>query len=120
MAAHSRSRSVTRAPARTIVIQGGKRAGAVARRVGGAAAAAARDEAHTITALLAAAALGYARRENMLANLPQIEAIGPEGSIALVAYALGKMTKSKIASHVATGLGAVAVNRMAAGDGTST
>jgi len=115
------SRSVpARAPAaRPIVIrEGGARrvAGQLARRAGSAAVQAARDESHTLAAVVAAGALGYARREGMLDNIPSIDAIGAEGTLALVAFAAGKFMRSKMASHVATGLASVAINRMAAGD----
>lgn len=115
MAAKTR---IVQAPAPRIIRirEGGKKAKNLAKRGVSKAAQIARDEMHTLVAVGAAGAFGYARREDMLANIPKIEAIGAEGTYALVAFAAGKFLKSKVASHVATGLACVAVNRMAAGD----
>lgn len=90
-----------------------ERAGAVARRVGSAAASAAREEKHTITAVVAAAVVGYAQRENMLDNIPQIDAIGPVGTLGAVAWAAGRFMRSNVASHVATGLLSIAAYELA-------
>jgi hypothetical protein len=104
--------------ARPIIIRApsGKKAAKMVRAGASKAAKLAAQEKHTFTALGAAGALGYARREGWLDNLPQIEAIGPEGSLALAAFIAGKFMKSEIANHLATGLGCVALNRLAAGD----
>lgn len=107
---------IVAAPARRsapIVIR--ERAGQVARRVGSAAASAAREEKHTITAVVAAAVVGYAQRENMLDNLPQIDAIGPVGTLGAVAWAAGRFMRSNVASHVATGLLSIAAYDLARG-----
>jgi hypothetical protein len=87
----------------------------MARRAGSAVASAARDEQHTLYAIGAAGALGYAQREGMLDSIPHIDALGVEGTLGGVAWAIGRYTKSKTASHIATGLLCVAINKMAAG-----
>jgi hypothetical protein len=88
-------------------------AGRIARRAGAAAAYAAREEKHTIAAVVAAGAIGYAQREGMLDNIPHIQAIGPIGTLGGVAWALGRFMRSRVASHVATGLLSVAVFKAA-------
>lgn len=100
---------------RTRVIRVPAGAQRVARRVGGAAARAAWDEKHTLVALVAAGALGYAQKENM--DLPAIEALGVPATYALAAFVGSKVTKSKMLSHVATGLACVAVNDWVRGSG---
>jgi hypothetical protein len=82
----------------------------LARRAGSAIAGQAMQRKHTLAALGAAAALGYMSRTGT--TLPHIEAIGVPGTYALAAYALGEMTKSRTLSHMATGLGAIAVYDM--------
>jgi len=94
----------------------GKRAGALAKKGASKVAKAAYDRKHKLVALAAAGVLGYARREGMLDNVPGIDAIGPEGNLALAAQLIAEFTGSTMADHVATGLGSVAINRMAAGD----
>lgn len=90
----------------------------LARRGASATAKAAAEERHTLVALGAAGAAGYMRREGMLDNLPHIDAIGVEGTYGLAAWALGRWMRSRVSSHVATGLLAIAVNRLAAGEST--
>jgi hypothetical protein len=86
---------------------------ALARRGGTAAAAVAAAEKHTMWALGAAGALGYASREDMLTSVPRIDALGVEGTLGAAAWVIGKMTGSKVASHVATGLLSVAIYKLA-------
>jgi hypothetical protein len=86
-----------------------ERAAKVARRVGSASAAFARDERHTFTALLAAAASGYARGAGM--SLPYIDALGLEGTYGLLAWGIARYTRNRTAEHVATGLLSVAAAR---------
>lgn len=100
---------------RTRVIRVPAGAQRVARRVGGAAARAAWDEKHTLVALAAAGALGYAQKENM--ELPHIEAIGMPATYAAAAFLGARMFKSKTLAHVATGLACVAVNDYVRGTG---
>lgn len=99
-----------------VVVQ---RAAPVVRRVGSAASVAAASEKHTMVALLAAGAAGYARREGMLDQLPHIDALGVEGTYGALAWAVGKYTRNRMASHLATGLLCIAVNRLAAEGGGS-
>lgn len=85
------------------------RAAPVARRVGGAALNAARDEKHTIAALGSAAVLGYADREGMLDSWSLIDGVDPKVQLALGLWLGAKFTKSRTLSHVATGVGSVAL-----------
>lgn len=64
-------------------------------------------------AVAAAGVLGYAQRENMLDSVPHVDALGVEGTLGAVAWVGGRFTKSKILSHVATGLLCVAVHKLA-------
>ncbi len=90
----------------------------VARRGVSMAAREAREEKHTLYALGAAAALGYAERQEY--DLPHVEAVGVAGTYGVLAWIIGKYTKNRSARHMATGLLSIAVNRFAAGDeGTS-
>jgi hypothetical protein len=84
-----------------------------ARRGTSAAARAARDRKHTITAIVASAALGYARKTGV--KLPTIGGLSPEVTVGLGAAALAMATKNKTIDHVATGLLAVAAYEMAKG-----
>lgn len=97
----------TRAASATRVVVA--RAAPMVRRGASAAASAAREEKHTLTALAAAAALGYAEREDMLSNVSLIDGVDPKVQVALIAWGIGKWSKSKTAQHVATGLGSVAI-----------
>lgn len=85
------------------------RAAPVVRATGRAAARAAAEEKHTLTALAAAGALGYAEREGMLDNISMIDNVDPKVQVAVAAWLLAKFSKSKTASHVATGLACVAL-----------
>lgn len=85
------------------------RAAPVVRATGRAAARAAAEEKHTLTALAAAGALGYAEREGMLDNVSMIDNVDPKVQVAVAAWLLAKFSKSKTASHVATGLACVAL-----------
>lgn len=107
----------TRQPPRTTVrltLPKGLRQGAqnLARRGASAAARAAASEKHTLTALGAAAALGYV--EGSGTSVPKIDALGVAGTYGAVAWGIGRFTKSRVAEHVATGLLAVAVRDMVA------
>lgn len=106
-ATRSRSTALARTQQRARVIVA--RAAPVARRVGGAALNAARDEKHTIAALVSAGVLGYADREGMLESWSLIDGIDPKVQLALAAFLVAKVSKSRTAAHVATGLGSVAI-----------
>lgn len=107
-AASSRSSQLaTRARSTARVVYA--RAAPVVRATGRAAARAAAEEKHTLTALAAAGALGYAEREGMLDNISMIDNVDPKVQVAVAAWLLAKFSKSKTASHVATGLACVAL-----------
>ena len=72
-------------------------------------------EKHTLTALAAAAALGFAKRQGY--KLPSLPMLGPAASYGLGAWALSKYTNNKMASHAATGLLSVAMYELASGGG---
>jgi hypothetical protein len=93
------------------------RARALARRGVSAAARIAASERHTAAAVGAAAVLGFAARSGV--TLPRIEALGTAGTYGLVAWAVGRFTRSPMAQHVATGLLSVAAYQLAAGTGVS-
>ena len=112
------------ARARTIIMAAPRRSapainlslprGAIRRggaRVARAGAAAAQAEKHTLMAVGAAAALGYMSRTGE-ANLPHINALGVPGTYGMVLWGVGRMTKSRTASHMATGLLAIAAYEM--------
>jgi len=106
-AAAPRTAMARPAPSRARVIVA--RAAPIARRVGGAALAAARDEKHTIAALVSAGVLGYMDREDMLSSWSLIDGIDPKVQLALGLYLGARFTKSRTLSHVATGVGSVAI-----------
>jgi hypothetical protein len=78
---------------------------------------AAMSEKHTLTALAAAAAVGFAKRQGF--NLPHLPMMGPAATYGLASWALAKYTGNKIASHAATGLLSVAIYELAAGGGVA-
>lgn len=83
------------------------RARRYARGVGRAVGA----EKHMLVAFAAAGAYGLAERAGM--PIPSIGPIGPAGTLAVAAWLYGKTQKSTTALHLATGLGCVAINRLA-------
>jgi hypothetical protein len=85
----------------------GAMAAAGGRRFSSAAAKAAASEKHTLTALGAAAALGYVEKNRI--QVPHIQAIGVDGTVGLGLWALGKYTKNPVLQHMATGALACAV-----------
>ncbi len=110
--------SIIRVPRLPSVSRAGARK--FARRAGSAVAAAAKDEKHTLVALGAAAALGYASRKgkdgkSIASGLPKVEALGVAGTYALAAFVAAKYTKSRTLRHVATGLGSVAAYKFGLG-----
>ena len=96
----------------------------LAKRGGQAAAALARDEAHTLTAMAAGAALGYV--ESRAIVVPHIRALGVAGTYGGLAWGIARYSKNKMAAHVATGLltcairDAVAASAPAAGTTATT
>jgi hypothetical protein len=86
-----------------------RRAGRVVRRAASAAGSMARDETHTLVAIGAAGAIGLAERLPQIQALSIIPGVGPAGTLGLAAWVAGKITKSKTAQHMATGLLSVAI-----------
>ncbi len=122
MAAKSTTRIVRTASPQTIRIAVpraplAKRAKAAAHRGARHIASAAMDEKHTLVALVAAGVLGFAQREGI--SIPHVEIAGEAGTAGLVAWAVGKWGKSRIARHVATGLLSIAVYEKAKGEGAA-
>jgi hypothetical protein len=79
-----------------------------------AAGRAAADQKHLIAAIAGAAGLGLLRRFGVIYDL-QLGAvtIPQEAWAAVVAFVVGRMMRSRVASHMATGAGSIAVYRMA-------
>ncbi len=85
-----------------------------ARRVGRAAVGAAADEKHTLVAVGAALAMGYAKKEGI--DLPNPTPFSDEATYGLAAWAWGKWGKNRTARHAGTGLLAIAAyNWMSSG-----
>lgn len=82
------------------------------RRYGHAVGRAAAGEKHMLAAFAAAGAYGLAERAGL--PIPSIGPIGPAGTVALACWLYGKTQHSQTALHLATGLGCVAINRLAA------
>lgn len=104
------------APARTLV----RRSAALAHHVGRRAIEAAEKEKHTLTAIAAAGIMGWARSSDagrdLIERLPALGPLGVEGTLALGFWVFGRWGRSRIAEHVATGLGSVAIYRLARGE----
>lgn len=83
------------------------RARRYARIAGGAAARAAQAEKHTLTALVAAAALGLAERQDV--ELPHVTTLGVAGTYGALAWVAGRFMRSRMLSHAATGMLSIAV-----------
>lgn len=92
-----------------------RRAKATVRRGATKAAQVARDEKHTISAVLASAALGLAKRQGV--DLPKVDSLGTAGTYGAAAYVAARYTKNKTLAHVATGLLSVASYQFASGEG---
>ena len=85
----------------------------MARRGYSAAARVASQERHTLVAVGSAAVLGFMKKQNV--QLPKINALGTPGTYGLIAWAIGRFTKSPVAQHVATGLMSVSAYELASG-----
>lgn len=113
MAATTLARTAPQTTVRLTLPKGLRKGAAnLARRGASAAARAAASERHTLTAMGAAAALGYV--EGSGTQVPKIDALGVAGTYGGLAWMVGRFTKSRVAEHVATGLLAVAVRDMVA------
>lgn len=119
-ASASAAKPVVVRPAIVRVGGGRSRAPALASRAARAATIAAIEERHTLTALAAAGIAGWLRRSDagrdLIERLPALEPLGPEGTAAIVAWAIGRWGRSRVAEHIATGLGSVAIYRIARGE----
>lgn len=82
------------------------------RRVGRAVGGFVMSEKHMLTAFGAAAAYGLAERAGM--PIPSIGPLGPAGTVAAAAWLYGRTQRNPFALHLATGLGCIAINRLAA------
>lgn len=71
------------------------------------------EQTHTMTAVGAAAAIGYLEGANMLTSLPQIAGLSSVQLAAVGAFAASQFTKNKTVDHVSTGLLAAAGFEMA-------
>lgn len=69
------------------------------------------EEKHTIAAVGAAAALGFAKKSGV--SLPAAPFLGVAGTYGLAAWVIGKYTHSRTARHIATGLLSVAAFELA-------
>ena len=84
------------------------------KKSGSAAIKNALDQTHTITAVGAAAALGYLEGQGtVLPESLNMLGIGKAGVLAIAAFAGAKMLKNRTLDHVATGLGSVAAYNLA-------
>ncbi len=83
-----------------------RKAAPIVKRGATAAAKHAIEEKHTIAAIVAAAALGYAEHSGIA--IPNLPLLGKAGTLGVAAFALAKATNNRTARHVATGLLAVA------------
>lgn len=102
------------AKVKTRIVRIGQSRGArIARRGFTAAGRAALSEKHTISAVLAAAVLGYLQRPGSTTDLPHIATIGVPATYGIAAWVAGRAMKSRVASHVATGLLSVAAYQYA-------
>lgn len=90
-----------------------KSSGSFTRRASSAASKLAMSEQHTIAATASAAVFGFMKRQNV--NLPHFDALGTPGTYGLVAWAIGRYTKSPMAQHIATGLLSVSAYQLGAG-----
>ncbi len=89
----------------------------VASHFGRAAFERAKQEKHTMGAVLAGAALGFAERQKV--QLPHFSTLGVAGTYGVAAWFGAKHLRSRTLSHVATGLLTIAAYQFARGEGVS-
>lgn len=89
------------------------KAKAAAKSAGRAALHRAQAEKHTLGAVMAGAALGYAERSKM--QLPHVASLGVAGTYGIAAWMASKHLRSRTLSHVATGLLTIAAYQFARG-----
>lgn len=85
--------------------------------IGRAALHRAQQEKHTMGAVLAGAALGFAEKQKM--TLPHFATLGVAGTYGVAAWFGAKHLRSRTLSHVATGLLTIAAYQFARGEGVS-
>lgn len=88
------------------------RAARSVRRYARSAGRAVSSEKHTLSAIGAALAFGMLEKSGT--KIPSIGPLGPAATVGIAAWLYGRMGKSQLAQHVATGLLCVAANRWAA------
>lgn len=106
-----------KAPIIRIAAPAVQKAKKVASHVGRAAFERAKAEKHTLGAVLAGAALGYAEKQKM--TLPHFATLGVAGTYGLAFWFGAKHMRSRTMSHVATGLLTIAAYQFARGDSVS-
>jgi len=115
--------TVQRAPAGAIIVQQpasparrrasavaravGRKAGALAKRGGVAAAKRAWQRKYLVGAAVAGGLAGYVQKNNV--DIPHVDALGKNGTMALAAVALTMVQKNDYLDAIASGLVAVAV-----------
>ena len=82
-------------------------------------AGAAQEQKHAITAVGAAAAMGYLDATGNIPDSLNIAGIGKAGTLAVAAFFGAKMMKSKMLGHVATGLASAAAYNLAFDQGAA-
>lgn len=87
-----------------------RKAAPIVKKGASAAGRAALEEKHTIAAILSALALGYAEKEGV--EIPSIAGLGKAGTAGTAAFIVAKVSKSRTARHVATGLLCVAAYQL--------
>jgi hypothetical protein len=95
-----------------------RRSAPMVKKAARAAGVAALEERHTLAAVLAGIALGYAERNHV--SIPDPLGIGAPATVGIAAWLVGKGTKSRMARHVATGCLAIAAWQFARSGSTTT
>lgn len=75
------------------------------------------SEKNLLIPLAAAYALGMMKKNGTA--IPKVLGMGPAGSAAIIAWAIGKWGHSPLASSAAVGLGSVALYSLGAGEGVA-
>lgn len=101
-------KTASRAKGAALVVY--RKAAPIVRRGASIAGKAAADEKHTIAAVLSALALGYAEQAGI--DIPSIPGLGDAGTLGVGAFVIAKVSKSRTARHVATGLLSVAAYQL--------
>lgn len=95
-------------------IRGAARAGGRhVRRGARAVVRGAVSEKHTLVAVGAAGVFGLLEKAGITQQIPTIGPLGPVAVTGLGAWLYGRVAKSQMGQHIATGLLCVAINRLA-------